>query len=180
MQKQTDAQFPPVVPRDLSDQQLLEQCRWEAFRGPGPGGQKRNKTSSAIRITHLATGLSANAKESRSQTENRRKALLRLRHRLALELRGPVDLDYFRLPPWLQQRIGHKGKFALSPKDDRYPAAMGLLLDLLSAARWSVSDTAALLGVSTANLVKFLQNDEPLWAKVNQERTAAGLRPLIQ
>jgi protein subunit release factor B len=51
----------------MPDNQLLADCRWEAFRGPGPGGQKRNKTSSAVRITHLPTGLSAIATESRSQ-----------------------------------------------------------------------------------------------------------------
>jgi hypothetical protein len=174
------AQFLPVQLRTMSDQQLLEQCRWEAFRGPGPGGQKRNKTSSAVRITHLPTGLSAIARESRSQTTNRREALLRLRHRLALELRDPVDLDHFRPPTWLKQLIGQHGRLAISIKDERYPAGMGLILDLLSAAGWSVSDAAGSLGISTGSLVKFVQGDDQVWGKVNQMRQAAGLRPLIQ
>src|SRR5271155_3533658 len=75
--------------RKLTDEQLLAQCRVEAYRGSGPGGQKRNKTSSAVRITHEATGLSAIGTESRSQSQNKSKALRRLRLRLALEIREP-------------------------------------------------------------------------------------------
>ena len=45
------------------------------IRASGPGGQKRNKTSSAVRITHEPSGISAIANESRSQAENRRRAL---------------------------------------------------------------------------------------------------------
>ena len=37
----------------LSDEELMKECRFDAMRGTGPGGQKRNKTSSAARVTHL-------------------------------------------------------------------------------------------------------------------------------
>src|SRR5688572_28451772 len=90
---------------DLDDT-LRRDCRWEAFRGPGPGGQKRNKTSSAVRVTHGPSGLSALAAESRSQARNRAKALERLRHRLAVELRRPVDLHTFEPPQWLARPAG--------------------------------------------------------------------------
>ena len=46
----------------------------ETMRGRGPGGQHRNKTDSAVRITHLPTGISAYADE-RSQKHSRRKAM---------------------------------------------------------------------------------------------------------
>ena len=52
------------------------------FRASGPGGQHRNKTSSAVRIKHLPTGVIAIAAESRSQHRNRLVALERLRSRL--------------------------------------------------------------------------------------------------
>jgi peptide chain release factor 1 len=48
--------------------------RIDYYRGSGKGGQKRNKTSSACRITHIPTGHSASAERSRSQAENRRTA----------------------------------------------------------------------------------------------------------
>jgi peptide chain release factor 1 len=55
--------------------------RIETMRGTGPGGQHRNKTDSACRITHLPTGISAYADE-RSQSVSKRKALQELQVRL--------------------------------------------------------------------------------------------------
>src|SRR5215475_7140665 len=71
----------------LTDEQLLAQCEVDTYRASGPGGQKRNKTSSAVRIRHPASGLIVIAEESRSQHENKAKALLRLRQAFFLRLR---------------------------------------------------------------------------------------------
>jgi len=57
------------------------------YKASGPGGQHRNKTESAVRIKHLPTGIIVTATESRSQHENREKALARLRERLAARSR---------------------------------------------------------------------------------------------
>ena len=160
-------------------QRLLGECRWEAFRGPGPGGQKRNKTSSAVRLTHGPSGLAATASESRSQAQNRRRALERLRHRLVLELRRPVDADTFSPPAWFASVLdGGGGGLRLSPRSNDYLPVTGLVLDVLAATGWAVADAARLLGVTTANLVDFLQADEKVWTHVNRARGAEGLRPL--
>ena len=62
----------------LDDDQLLAQCEVDTYRASGPGGQKRNKTSSAVRLRHSPSGLIVIAEESRSQHENKAKALKRL------------------------------------------------------------------------------------------------------
>src|SRR5438046_2875702 len=71
----------------LTDAQLLSQCDVDTYRASGPGGQKRNKTSSAVRLRHGPSGLLVIAEESRSQHENKAKALQRLRRELYLKLR---------------------------------------------------------------------------------------------
>jgi ribosome-associated protein len=63
----------------LSDAALLAGCEETFFVGGGPGGQHRNKTASAVRLVHPASGLSVTATERRSQAQNRSVALERLR-----------------------------------------------------------------------------------------------------
>jgi peptide chain release factor len=62
-----------------------QDLKFEVMRSSGPGGQHTNKTESAVRVTHLPTGLSAVAQEERSQHLNRSLALGRLYERWQAE-----------------------------------------------------------------------------------------------
>jgi ribosome-associated protein len=65
------------------DRETLEnEVRLDAFRASGPGGQHVNKTSSAIRLTHLPSGVVVIAQDSPSQFRNKEIAFERLAARL--------------------------------------------------------------------------------------------------
>ncbi|XCN73459.1 MAG: peptide chain release factor H [Candidatus Electrothrix aestuarii] len=64
--------------------------RFESMRASGPGGQHVNKVNSAIRVTHLPTGLTAMAQEERSQHMNKKLALTRLLARIQEEQNARV------------------------------------------------------------------------------------------
>ncbi len=54
----------------------------ETYRSKGPGGQRKNKVETAVRLKHLPSGVTVIATEHRSQAENRKLAFERLRERL--------------------------------------------------------------------------------------------------
>jgi hypothetical protein len=163
--------------RLLTDEAFLAACRTDLYRGSGPGGQKRNKTSNAVRLTHVPTGLHATATESRSLALNKLHALRRLRIKLASDLREPIDLLTFSPPDWFLE-IRHNDKITASHRHPQYSACAGLLLDLLSALRASPSAVAVNLGIATTTVIRFLEVEPAFWAAANQIRGAEGLTPL--
>ena len=160
----------------LTDAQLLEQCEIDTYRASGPGGQKRNKTSSAVRLRHPPSGLLVIAEESRSQHENKAKALRRLRQALFLKLRQePTDAAQ---APEIAAVRTTAGRLEVGRKDPRFWPAAGVMLDVLDAAAARVSDAARLLEISTGNLIDFLAADPKLWAEANILRQRHGQKPL--
>ena len=87
------------------------------FKSSGPGGQKKNKTESAVRLLHLPTGIIVTATESRSQGVNKRTALNRLKERLtALQQRPKYRVATRPTRASRERRLDSKGRQAAIKK----------------------------------------------------------------
>ena len=148
----------------LNDEDLCRRCRISFTRGTGPGGQKRNKTSSAVRLELPELELVATDCTERSQFRNRANALRKLRLAIARRYRespaAPPETPVCALT---------------SPS---YPLWLAHLLDVLAEANWDHRTAAAVCGMSPTALIKKLYRDPPVWQELRRRREAAGLPPL--
>lgn len=71
-----------------------QDCEWSYTKGTGAGGQKRNKTSSAVHCTHRASGAHGYSESSRSQLDNRRDAFEKMS--TTKEFQQWLRLEYMR------------------------------------------------------------------------------------
>ncbi len=130
-----------IDPKDL---------RVDTFCSSGPGGQSVNTTYSAVRITHLPTGLVVSQQDEKSQVKNRAKALKVLRSRLyeiemrkqqeaiAKERRGQVGTgdrsERIRTYNFKENRISdHRINFTIHQLEDTLDGNLDLLIDELVA-----------------------------------------------
>lgn len=132
------------------DESLLV-VRLDFHKGAGNGGQKINKTSSAVRITHPESGITTVCNESRSQTRNRQLAIRKLRKRMALELRCEPEME-----------VNAKDIPALT--NERYYLYLAQVLDHLQK-------TGSVPGFTRSGLERFLRRDPEVWRYLSEHKT---------
>jgi hypothetical protein len=168
---------PEPHPAGFSDERLDRECRVTFGKASGPGGQHRNKVETSVRVVHEPTGIDAAATERRSQMQNKRTAIRRLRLKLARRVRTPVDPGrYDPTPCWKRRRQGQK--LPVNPKHPEYPALLAEALDVVSACGFDVGGAAGRLGVTMSQLARLIRHDRHAFAWVNEGRNARGLPPL--
>ncbi len=167
----------------LPDDELLQQCKRSNHQASGPGGQKRNRVYSAVRLEHAAADLRAEASEYREAGRNLTDALQKLR--LAAAFQGAAlvpfvpaeDAPPAEIPEAPPEYPAFRAK--INPGHRDFPAVVLLALIALRLGRSEPRPAAERLGVTTSQLVKFLKIDKAVLARANELRTRAG-RPRLQ
>lgn len=151
---------------DASDEGLLKDCRFDAFKSTGKGGQKRNKTSSALRLIHSPSGISVTAENSRYQHENRSDALKKLRYAIALEYRCPAP----------EQQPFENIEMSISNRN--YHLWVAYVLDIFYDSDFDLKAAAGRCGLSPSKLVKLVYRDNILWQELKRVMGSLGLKTL--
>jgi len=161
-------------PAFLSPEVLLQGCDVKRTRGSGPGGQHRNKVETAIVITHRSSAIRGEATERRSQEQNRRQAVQRLRIKLALGVRTPM----FETPSDLWRSRCSGKRIQISAEHEDFPALLAECLNVLTEKAIHLPQVAEFFNSTSSQLVRFLKVEPLALQQVNQQRQEAGLGPL--
>lgn len=136
-----DGILPDNVPHPcvLEEEDLLKQCKVVRTRRGGPGGQHRNKVSTAVVLTHQPSRLTAEASERRSQVQNFKVALGRLRMVLAVKLRTFSEPNGWSPGLVLVQRCSRKGTLDVSLQHKDFATVLADVLDGFEASEYRLS-----------------------------------------
>lgn len=161
-------------PASLDESRLQAECDVRFQRRSGPGGQHRNKVETAVTLTHRATGIQGTATERRSQAENLRVALRRLRVNLALWHR-----EAWHEPTPLWQSRCRAGRLSINVRHDDFPSLLAEALDVLATHEWELAAAAEIQGCTSSQLARLLRMEPRAWQRLNDERQRRGRRRLV-
>ncbi len=160
-------------PVRLPVDELLKQCSVRHARRSGPGGQHRNKTESAVVLHHKPTGIEGQASERRSQVDNQRNAVKRLRMNLALHIRSRTDAAAAPSELWRSRCVD--GRIVCSAEHADFPVLIAEALDVVADHHGHTTSSAEQLGCTASQLLKFLAKEAEAFLMLNEIRRCHGL-----
>ena len=161
----------------LNSDELLEACIQARFQGSGPGGQKRNRVYSGIRLVHEASGYSVEADAHRESRRNLHDALHKLRLKLAISITFSSNETetIFEKSPIFQAT---PFRYPINPSHVDFPLFAMRAIYFLNKYQGQLSPTAQALGCSTSVLGRFLKTEKMIWFKTQEIRKANDLHCL--
>lgn len=163
-------------PASLDQQALLHDCQMRRYRDTGPGGQHRNKVETAVTLCHRPTGLTGTGRARRSQAQNLKTAVFRLRINLAVSVRCPIPSNHQPSALWRSRCVA--GRVAINPAHSDFPSLLAEAMDVIASTDADLQPAATDLGCSVSQLVKLLRKDRRALGWLNERRQQAGLKPL--
>src|SRR4051812_43989241 len=159
---------------------LLGECRQSRFQGSGPGGQKRNRVYSGVRLTHGPSGLWAESVDSRASARNLAEALSRLRLAIALAAVPAIPRE-----AGAEKGPGNGGvtegaalsgdpapniafRAGANPAHPDYARGALRALSLLRFHGGQLASAAAALGCTPSALTRYLKEEKAVWARARE------------
>jgi len=148
----------------MPDQELLAQARVDTFTGSGKGGQKRNRTANAIRIT--LKHLTVKDEGSRSKDLNIKRAIRKLRIAIAVD----IDEDFAprsKLPglPNEMKLYLLNGSIQIQEKNPLYPLFVGYFIDFALKHQGNIQKLSEEYKISKNQIRKFIKINNHLRLK---------------
>lgn len=150
----------------LNDQELQRKCRMDIYKATGKGGQKKNKTSNAVRLT--LEHLSVTASASRSRQDNISRAVKKMRLAIAMDLSDSSEnrSGLSELPGELKNYVS-KGLIRINEKNPAFPYFSGVLFDIYLDCEGDVKIVAERLGTSSSQIHRFFSSHPFLLERMN-------------
>jgi peptide chain release factor 2 len=149
----------PEVEDDVEIELDWDEIRVDTFRSQGAGGQHVNKTDSAVRLTHLPTGVVAQSQNERSQTQNKEMAIRVLKARLLERALEEKEAEMRRL----------KGEHVTAGWGNQIRSYVLHPYQMVKDLR---------TGVETSNTTATLDGDLDQFMQAELERQATGAAPV--
>nr|WP_099021214.1 peptide chain release factor-like protein [Mycolicibacterium palauense] len=110
---------------ELAFSVTLDDCQVDTFRAGGKGGQNQNKRETGVRVTHRASGAVGEARDERSQLQNKRLAFKRM-----------AQTSTFRT--WVKRQCGQETLLKARVERDMWP--VNLKTEVRDDGQWVVSN----------------------------------------